>query len=412
MYLSKFKAFIFFILCVFFFASCSGGGSGDGGSVDTGTVSLNLMDLPNGEYKAVYVNISEVQVHKAGNTDNDGNDGDGSWLTVGSPNKIYNLLELVNGVTESLGTKELEAGRYTQVRLIIGEEIPLNQEGNPAKNINDDNHSEPNYVIDQSDIVIPLKIPSGFNTGIKLVHPFEVTKNGLMELILDFDAMNSIVKTGNGKLILKPTIKIIEALNYAEVSGQVSNNSGGLGGVRVSAQTYDTDSGVITEQAATYSDAEDLLGYYRLPLEPDQSYNIVAFSKDYKPKCAYLAAENGKDYIQDFDLAPSDNNLVSLDIRFEDSNPDPFPDVTVAFIYLDADCGDMALTDEIQVESIVAVYVYDTDESKYAYNDVYLPHGTYKLIASAEGYADFETLSPFTVDPDNPANPIVIIFEQ
>jgi hypothetical protein len=242
-----------------------------------------------------------------------------------------------------------------------------------------------------------------------------------MELILDFDAMNSIVKTGNGKLILKPTIKVIEAVNYAEVSGQVSDNSGGLGGVRVSAQTYDTDSEAITEQAATYTDAEteqaatytdaeDLLGYYRLPLEPDQSYNIVAFSKDYTPKCAYLAAENGKDYIQDFDLAPSDNNLVSLDIRFEDNNPGAFPDVTVAFIYLDADCGDMALTDEIQVESIVAFY--DTDESKYVYNDVYLPHGIYKLIASAEGYADFETLPPFTVDPVNPADPIVIIFEQ
>ncbi len=59
------------------------------------------------------------------------------------------------------------------VRLIIGEDIPLNQEGNPANNINDEGHPEPNYVIDQSDIVIPLKIPSGFNAGIKLVHPFE-----------------------------------------------------------------------------------------------------------------------------------------------------------------------------------------------------------------------------------------------
>ena len=308
----KFKAFIFFILCVFFFASCSGGGSGDGGSVDTGTVSLNLMDLPNDEYKAVYVNISEVQVHKAGTTDN--NDGDGSWLTVGSPNKIYNLLELVNGVMESLGTKELEAGKYTQVRIILGEDIPLDQEKNPAKNINDAYHPESNYVIDQTDMVIPLKIPSGFNTGIKLVHPFVVTKNGLMELILDFDAMRSIVETGNGKLILKPTIKIIEAVNYAEVSGQVSDNSGGLGGVRVSAQTYDTDSGVITEQAATYTDAEDLLGYYRLPLEPGQSYNIVAFSKDYTPQCAYLVADMGQDYSQNFSLTESGYRKILLDM--------------------------------------------------------------------------------------------------
>jgi hypothetical protein len=363
------------------------------------------MDLPNGKYKAVYVNISEVQVHKAGPTDKDGKEGDGAWLKLGSPNKIYNLLELVNGVMESLGTKELEAGEYTQVRIILGEDIPLVQGENPAKNINAEVHTEPNYVIDQLDIEIPLKIPSGFNTGIKLVHPFEVTENGLMELILDFDAMRSIVETGNGKLILKPTIKIIEAVNYAEVSGQVSETSGDLGGVRVSAQTYDTHSGVITEQAATYTDADYLLGYYRLPLEPGQSYNIVAFSKDYTPQCAYLVAENGKDYIQDFDLAPSENNQVFLDISFENSDPNPFPDVTVSFIYLDAECGDESLTDNnnIQVESIVAVYY--TEDLKYEYNDVFLPYGNYKLIASAEGYADFESDS-FTVSNENPANPI------
>ncbi len=183
-----------------------------------------------------------------------------------------------------------------------------------------------------------------------------------------------------------------------------------MGGVRVSAQTYDTDSGIITEQAATYTDSDGLLGYYRLPLEPGQSYNTVAFSKDYTPKCAYLAAENGEDYIQDFDLVSSENNQVFLDISFENINRDPFPDVRISFIYLEADCGDEALTEEIQVESIVAVY--DTVNSTYEHNEVILPYGTYKLIASAEGCADFETVSPLSVDFDNPANPIAIIFEQ
>jgi PIN domain nuclease of toxin-antitoxin system len=122
--------------------------------------------------------------------------------------------------------------------------------------------------------------PRPILTGIKLVHSFQVEPNSYTELILDFDAMNSIVKTGNGKLILKPTIKIIEAVNYAEVSGQVRDNSGDLGAVRVGAQTY--ASGEITEQAATYTDADVSLGYYSLPLAPQRSYNIVAFSKDTK----------------------------------------------------------------------------------------------------------------------------------
>ena len=82
-------------------------------------------------------------------------------------------------------------------------------------------------------------------------------------------------------------------------------------------------------------------------------------------------------------------------------NPSPLPDVTASFIYLDANCGTEALTDEIQVESIVVVS--DTNESEYEYSDIYLPHGNYKLIASAEGYADFESDS-FTVDVNSSTN--------
>ena len=40
------------------------------------------------------------------------------------------------------------------------------------------------------------------------------------------------------------------------------------------------------------------------------------------------------------------------------------------------------MTDEIQVESIVPVY--NTENSTYEYNDVYLPYGNYKVMASAK----------------------------
>ena len=187
------------------------------------------------------------------------------------------------------------------------------------------------------------------------------------------------------------------AVNYAEVSGKVTdaaanNGEDGLGDVRISAQTYDIDSGVITEQAATYTDSEDSLGYYRLIIEPNQSYNIVAFSKDYIPQCAFIVADNGMDYTQDFSLTPSDNSKISLDFSFQNGVPSQPPDVTVKFIFLDADCGDEAVTDEIQVESVVAIY-----NTGYKYNEIYLPYGNYKLIASAEGYNDFE-IESFIVD--------------
>ena len=68
------------------------------------------------------------------------------------------------------------------------------------------------------------------------------------------------------------------------------------------------------------------------------------------------------------------------------------PEVTVKFILLEADCGIGAVTDDIQVESVVAIY-----DSGYKYNKIILPYGQYKLIASAEGYNDLEFKS-FTVN--------------
>jgi hypothetical protein len=46
-------------------------------------------------------------------------------------------------------------------------------------------------------------------TGIKLIHQFTVDSGQRVDLLLDFDACHSIVKTGNGTYKLKPVIKVI-----------------------------------------------------------------------------------------------------------------------------------------------------------------------------------------------------------
>ena len=56
---------------------------------------------------------------------------------------------------------------------------------------------------------IPLDTPSAVQSGIKLVNEFDVPSGQRVDLLLDFDACKSIVKTGSGKYILKPVIKVI-----------------------------------------------------------------------------------------------------------------------------------------------------------------------------------------------------------
>ena len=52
-------------------------------------------------------------MHKGGSED------DQNWEPVASPDKTYNLLDLTNGVREELGIADLEAGDYTQMRLLL-----------------------------------------------------------------------------------------------------------------------------------------------------------------------------------------------------------------------------------------------------------------------------------------------------
>ena len=108
-----------------------------------------------------------------------------AWTTVATPNKTSNLLDLANGVREDLALVKLADGLYTQMRLIIGT--------NPDSGLNILNRTHPyaNYVIDLSDAAHELKVPSGLQTGIKLVQGFEINANSTTELNLDFDAFST-----------------------------------------------------------------------------------------------------------------------------------------------------------------------------------------------------------------------------
>jgi len=346
-----------------FFLGCGGGGGGggDGGS-GTGSLSLGLSDATTQEYQAVYVTIKEVQVHTNGNSDK-GN----KWLVVASPNKTYDLLQLVNGVREHLGITELGAGHYTQMRLIIGDTA------DDEINILGVEHPYPNYFIDEFNKYQELKVPSGLKTGVKVVQGFYINENDTTELVLDFDASRSIVVAGNsGKCLLKPTIKVFNTGTAAIVYGTVTFAGIELERVLVSAQTYNSTADDEKDTAVTYtSTITDETGGYRLFLQPG-SYRIVAYLDEYSPACESISAETDSVYEQNFELDTVGTGTIEGAVEISDAEDEQYATISIRQT---APCG--ADDELIEIKSF-----HVGNGGSY---EAVLPEGTYIVVASAYG---------------------------
>lgn len=335
------------------------GSSGSGSSADSGSLSVSLSDAPASEYKAVYVTIAEIQVHKA-------DEAEGTWQTVLTPNATYNLLDLINGKTASLGVADLATGSYTQMRLILADTPDSNT------NILGDSHPYANYLITSADEAIQLKVPSGFQTGIKLVHTFDIVSGRTVGLVLDFDAGRSVVKAGNStKWLLKPTVKIIDTLNNATLTGNVTDGSAALAGVTVSAQIYNASAATEVEKVITEASAiTDVNGDYLMYLPPG-TYNIVVVADGFITSSRQITVEYDTEYTEDFILDAATMAVITVELTIPTETSGEA--ATVEF----RQPSPSDATQQITVKS-----VNYAETGSYTVN---LPAGTYNVVATYTG---------------------------
>jgi len=174
---------------VLFLFGCSGDGSS--GS-QTGTLGVSLTDATASGFDAVNVTVIKVRVHQS----NGAAENDAGWADITlSPARKINLLNLTNGALDSLGQTSLPAGHYTQLRLVLS--------ANTGTSISN------SVVLSGTTTETMLDTPSAVQSGIKLIHEFDVAPGQHVDLVLDFDALKSVVKRGNGTYALKPVIGVI-----------------------------------------------------------------------------------------------------------------------------------------------------------------------------------------------------------
>lgn len=170
----------------------------------TGTLELLVTDAPpDKKVTSIMVTVAEVQVHMASaeqemEQSSSGNQtqeqeleqqqtqqGEGEWITIGlSANSTTFDLLLIEGIEQYLGTSEVEAGKYTQVRLVV-ETVQVAFDGGPLQ-----------------DATVPSK-------ELKIVHPFKIVGGETTALVIDFDADKMVTVTGAGKIIVKPVVKLL-----------------------------------------------------------------------------------------------------------------------------------------------------------------------------------------------------------
>ena len=162
------------------------------------TLIIAVKDAPKttdvGTITHLWLNISEVSVHpaSANQTITDTNNeltaiesddtNTAGWTVIVNQTQSVDLIRLTN-VSEVLGQKTIDSGRYTQIRLKI---------------------DSGNITVDSTEHA--LAVPSGM---LRLNRGFVLEPDKALKLTLDFNVEKSVIATGTNQYRIQPVIAVL-----------------------------------------------------------------------------------------------------------------------------------------------------------------------------------------------------------
>jgi Domain of unknown function (DUF4382) len=202
-------------------AGCGGSGSGSGETAATGFLSLGVSDGPISSAEKVCITFNEIELKSGSERTIIIRDPD-----VDPPWKI-NLLDYQGtDAAPLLFDKKVPAGDYQWMRLGVDAELGAN--GGAGDTGGEDCDGEASYLVMEDDGggAHNLYIPSGAETGLKLVSGFTVPANGSANFTAEWDLGKSIT-TPPGlapDVKMKPVIRLVNNVEVGTLTGTVHND--------------------------------------------------------------------------------------------------------------------------------------------------------------------------------------------
>ena len=173
---------------------------GGGSSSASGTLKLSVADAPVDGAQAVVVKFTGVELT--------GNSGSPVDITFPQP-KTIDLMSQSGTASAVLFSQPVPEGNYGQIRLMVM------ADGDPANS----------YITLSDGSMHGLQIPSGAETGLKLVSGFMVPSSGVVDYTVDFNLRQAITcPPGHAPAcMLKPALRLVDNTSVGNIQGVVSN---------------------------------------------------------------------------------------------------------------------------------------------------------------------------------------------
>jgi hypothetical protein len=190
------------IVLLAYLAGCGGGGSmpADAPHPQFGRMNLRITDSPVTSAKRVVVQFTGLEIQPVG--------GAAPEVFDFAPRQI-DLLALDGGGSEVLLADEmLPAGDYESIRL----KVNAGRDGSDS------------FIELDDGSIHPLYIPSGNQTGLKLIRGFTIGVGGANNFTIDFDLRKSVIHPpGLGDpYLLKPVLRMVNNLEVGSINGTVA----------------------------------------------------------------------------------------------------------------------------------------------------------------------------------------------